>query len=83
MSTIIFFTPGFKTITEACCGLGQYKGWIMCLSPAMACNDASTHIWWDQYHPTDVVNSILADNVWSGLHSTMCYPVTMKDLVKN
>ncbi|XP_074278724.1 GDSL esterase/lipase At5g08460-like isoform X2 [Silene latifolia] len=72
---------GFQVTSDACCGMGMYKGWIMCLSPEMACRNASTHIWWDQYHPTEAVNRILADNVWSGLHSSMCYPMNMKDMV--
>ncbi|KAF5729756.1 hypothetical protein HS088_TW20G00120 [Tripterygium wilfordii] len=72
---------GFNVTTDACCGLGKYKGWVMCLSPEMACSNASNHIWWDQYHPTDAVNAILAENVWSGLHSQMCYPMNLKDMV--
>ncbi|PHT92258.1 hypothetical protein T459_00140 [Capsicum annuum] len=60
---------GFNVTDEACCGLGEYKGWIMCVSPEMACNNASSHIWWDQFHPTSAVNRILADNVWSSLHT--------------
>ncbi|KAG9448259.1 hypothetical protein H6P81_014387 [Aristolochia fimbriata] len=72
---------GFETITDACCGLGRYRGWIMCLSPGMACSNASTHIWWDQFHPTAAVNAIIADNVWSGLHADMCYPMNMRDMI--
>ncbi|GAB2215626.1 hypothetical protein Droror1_Dr00020015 [Drosera rotundifolia] len=72
---------GFRVATDACCGLGKYKGWILCLTPEMACEDASIHIWWDQFHPTDKVNAILADNIWSGLHTEMCYPMNMKDMV--
>ena len=77
----LFVLVGFQVTTEACCGLGKYKGWITCLLPEMACKNASTHIWWDQFHPTDAVNAILADNVWSGLHANMCYPMNMKDMV--
>ncbi|XP_030530393.2 GDSL esterase/lipase 7 [Rhodamnia argentea] len=72
---------GFNFTTDACCGLGKYRGWIMCLSSGMACENASTHIWWDQFHPTAAVNAILADNVWNGLHSRMCYPVNMEEMV--
>ncbi|KAF8379714.1 hypothetical protein HHK36_029159 [Tetracentron sinense] len=72
---------GFEITTDACCGLGQYRGWIMCISPEMACNNASNHIWWDQFHPTEAVNAILADNVWSGLHTKMCYPMNLQDMV--
>ncbi|XP_062146597.1 GDSL esterase/lipase 7 [Alnus glutinosa] len=72
---------GFNVTTDACCGLGKYRGWIMCLSPDMACSNASSYIWWDQFHPTAEVNAILADNVWNGLHTKMCYPMNLKDMV--
>ncbi|PON45196.1 Lipase [Parasponia andersonii] len=72
---------GFNVTTDACCGWGKYKGWIMCLSPEMACSNASNYIWWDQFHPTDAVNAIIADNVWNGRHSKMCYPRNLEDMV--
>uniref|UniRef100_A0A2N9FE35 SGNH hydrolase-type esterase domain-containing protein n=1 Tax=Fagus sylvatica TaxID=28930 RepID=A0A2N9FE35_FAGSY len=72
---------GFNDTTNACCGLGEYRGWILCLSPEMACSNASNHIWWDQFHPTDAVNAILADNVWNGRHTKMCYPMHLEDMV--
>ncbi|KAL0312438.1 UNVERIFIED_CONTAM: GDSL esterase/lipase [Sesamum radiatum] len=72
---------GFNVTTDACCGLGKYRGWIMCISSDMACENASNHIWWDQFHPTDAVNEILADNVWSSLHSTMCYPMNLQEMI--
>ncbi|GFP98059.1 GDSL esterase/lipase at1g71691 [Phtheirospermum japonicum] len=59
----------------------MYNGWIMCISSDMACNNASTHIWWDQFHPTEAVNKILADNVWSGLHTSMCYPMNLQEMI--
>ncbi|KAJ1262068.1 hypothetical protein BS78_09G079000 [Paspalum vaginatum] len=73
---------GFVTTTDACCGLGKYGGLIMCVLPQMACSDASSHVWWDEFHPTDAVNRILADNVWSGQHAKMCYPVDLQQMVK-
>ncbi|KAL0324187.1 UNVERIFIED_CONTAM: GDSL esterase/lipase [Sesamum calycinum] len=72
---------GFNVTTDACCGLGKYRGWIMCISSDMACGNASNHIWWDQFHPTDAVNEILADNVWSSLHSSMCYPMNLQEMM--
>ncbi|XAR55146.1 Triacylglycerol lipase [Bertholletia excelsa] len=72
---------GFNVTTDACCGLGKYRGWIICISPEMACSNASNHIWWDQFHPTDRVNAILADNVWSGLHAEICYPMNLQSMV--
>ncbi|MCH88239.1 GDSL esterase/lipase, partial [Trifolium medium] len=72
---------GFNVTSEACCGFGKYKGWFMCLSPEMACSNASNYIWWDQFHPTDTVNGILAANIWNGEHTKMCYPMHLKDMV--
>uniref|UniRef100_A0A0A9DNX0 GDSL esterase/lipase 7 n=1 Tax=Arundo donax TaxID=35708 RepID=A0A0A9DNX0_ARUDO len=73
---------GFVTTTDACCGLGKYGGLIMCVLPQMACSDASSHVWWDEFHPTDAVNRILADNVWSSQHTKMCYPMDLQEMVK-
>nr|CAD1839255.1 unnamed protein product [Ananas comosus var. bracteatus] len=73
---------GFQTTTDACCGLGKYGGLIMCLVPEMACSNASNHVWWDEFHPTDAVNWIIADNVWSGEHATMCYPMNLQEMTK-
>ncbi|XP_062223488.1 GDSL esterase/lipase 7-like [Phragmites australis] len=73
---------GFVTTTDACCGLGKYGGLFMCVLPQMACSDASSHVWWDEFHPTDAVNRILADNVWSGQHTKMCYPMDLQEMVK-
>lgn len=79
----IFCVPfsGFDVTTDACCGLGKYGGWIMCISSDMACINASNHIWWDQFHPTDAVNEILADNVWSSMHTSMCYPMNLQEMI--
>ncbi|GLT90755.1 hypothetical protein SLE2022_086730 [Rubroshorea leprosula] len=72
---------GFNVTADACCGLGKYKGWIICVSPEMACRNATNHIWWDQFHPTDAVNAILADNVWNSLHTEMCFPMSLEGMV--
>ncbi|KAL2347951.1 hypothetical protein Fmac_001951 [Flemingia macrophylla] len=72
---------GFNVTSDACCGFGNYKGWIMCISSEMACSNASNHIWWDQFHPTDAVNAILSDNIWNSRHTKMCYPMNLEDMV--
>ncbi|KAJ4842439.1 hypothetical protein Tsubulata_043172 [Turnera subulata] len=72
---------GFNVTSDACCGIGKYKGLFLCLSPDMACDNATNHIWWDQFHPTDAVNAILADNVWNSLHAKMCYPMNLMEMV--
>jgi phospholipase/lecithinase/hemolysin len=82
---VFFFCEGhagFLTTTDACCGLGKYGGLFICVLPQMACSDASSHVWWDEFHPTETVNRILAENVWSGEHTKMCYPVDLQEMVK-
>lgn len=72
---------GFETTSDACCGLGKYGGLIMCLLPEMACSDANKHVWWDEFHPTEAVNKILADNIWDGAHINMCHPMNLKTMI--
>ncbi|KAK4407517.1 hypothetical protein Sango_0332700 [Sesamum angolense] len=72
---------GIKDVKNACCGLGKYGGSSGCVSTEMACQDASTHVWWDLYNPTPAVNSLLADSAWSGKPlSSICRPMNVQEL---
>ncbi|KAH7541890.1 GDSL esterase/lipase At1g71250 [Ziziphus jujuba] len=74
-------TYGFEDVNSACCGLGPYGATIGCLSMEMACNEASSHVWWDLYNPTKAVNSLLADSAWFGQpFSGICRPFTIHEL---
>lgn len=35
---------GFNVTTDACCGLGKYKGWIMCFASEIACSNATNPV---------------------------------------
>ncbi|KAG2674284.1 hypothetical protein I3760_13G126500 [Carya illinoinensis] len=73
---------GFEELRSACCGAGLYGAMIGCLSPEMACNQASSYVWWDLYNPTQAVNSLLADSAWSGRpFSDICRPITIEELL--
>ncbi|KAG9138526.1 hypothetical protein Leryth_012876 [Lithospermum erythrorhizon] len=72
---------GFEEAKNACCGIGKFGGMNGCLSTDMACYEASAHIWWDLYNPTQAVNSLLADSVWSGYPlSAISRPLTIQEL---
>ncbi|KAK4419700.1 hypothetical protein Salat_2382900 [Sesamum alatum] len=71
---------GIKDAKNACCGLGRYGGASGCVSTEMACQDASTHVWWDLYNPTPTVNSLLADSAWSG---SICRPMNVQELLSS
>ena len=78
----VFQCTGFEDIKSACCGLGLNGAMIGCISMDIACNEASRHIWWDLFNPTQAVNSNLADSAWSGLPiSNLCRPITIHELV--
>ncbi|KAK7385862.1 hypothetical protein VNO78_31786 [Psophocarpus tetragonolobus] len=72
---------GFEDVKNACCGLGLNGAVIGCVSKDMACDHASTHVWWDLFNPTPAVNEILADAAWSGLPiPDICHPITVHEL---
>ncbi|XP_073272552.1 GDSL esterase/lipase At1g71250-like [Primulina huaijiensis] len=75
---------GIEDVNSACCGLGKYGGMSGCISTDMACQRASTHVWWDLYNPTTTINSLIADSAWSGHPlSAISRPITVQELVSN
>ncbi|BFG35038.1 hypothetical protein CerSpe_213120 [Prunus speciosa] len=73
---------GFEDVKSACCGLGKYGAAIGCLSKDTACEQDTSHVWWDLYNPTKAVNSLLADSAWSGSPlSRICRPTTIQELL--
>ncbi|KAK6164010.1 hypothetical protein DH2020_000874 [Rehmannia glutinosa] len=75
---------GIEDVQNACCGQGKYGGESGCLSTETACNEASTHVWWDLYNPTPAVNSLLAGSAWSGRPlSSICRPITVQQLISS
>lgn len=79
---VFFEYTGFEDTKSACCGLGLNGAMIGCISTEMACNQASSHVWWDLFNPTQAVNSILAEAAWSNQPiPDLCRPLNIHDLV--
>ncbi|KAH7433694.1 hypothetical protein KP509_07G081700 [Ceratopteris richardii] len=57
---------GFATAWTGCCGTGVMEVAIGCnmLTP-LTCKNASTHIFWDSFHPSQAMNKILADSLFN------------------
>ncbi|KMT05012.1 hypothetical protein BVRB_7g171720 isoform A [Beta vulgaris subsp. vulgaris] len=73
---------GFGNARGACCGRGWHGAAAGCDSMEMACNQSSSHVWWDFYNPTEAVNSLLADSAWSGQPlGDICHPIGIQRLV--
>lgn len=58
---------GFTTSSKACCGNGgQLAGIIPCGATSSICNDRYKHVFWDQYHPSEASNIIIAKQLLDG-----------------
>ncbi|KAH7441476.1 hypothetical protein KP509_03G039500 [Ceratopteris richardii] len=56
---------GFTTSLEGCCGSGLVEVAYGCnVMTPFTCTNASTHIFWDSFHPTHAMNKILADSIF-------------------
>ncbi|XP_077216676.1 GDSL esterase/lipase At2g04570-like [Tasmannia lanceolata] len=54
---------GFTNVAVGCCATGSFEMGYMCdrMNP-FTCTDASKYVFWDAFHPTEKMNSIMADN---------------------
>ncbi|KAJ0779469.1 putative triacylglycerol lipase [Helianthus annuus] len=71
---------GFSEIKEACCGNGKLNAEIPCLPISTYCSNRSDHLFWDLYHPTEMVSHMLIDLVYSGSRK-FTLPMNVRDLV--
>ncbi|KAK1317630.1 GDSL esterase/lipase [Acorus calamus] len=53
---------GFENVEEGCCATGMFEMGYLCNSwNPFTCPDANKYVFWDAFHPTERLNSILAD----------------------
>ncbi|KAJ8759534.1 hypothetical protein K2173_007152 [Erythroxylum novogranatense] len=72
-------TYGFSVVDRACCGIGRNQGQITCLPFAVPCPNRNAYVFWDAFHPTEAVNSILAQRAFSGSPRD-CYPINVQQM---
>ncbi|CAA7395039.1 unnamed protein product [Spirodela intermedia] len=51
---------GFNESYEPCCTLGRIRPTLTCTPLSSLCKDRSKYVFWDEYHPTDRANEIIA-----------------------
>ncbi|XP_051126358.1 GDSL esterase/lipase At5g08460-like [Andrographis paniculata] len=73
-------TNGLKVRDRGCCGLGKNRGQITCLPMLVPCSNRQEYVFWDAFHPTQVVNQMLASRAHSGTQSD-CYPLNIQQIV--
>ncbi|KAL5703993.1 hypothetical protein ACHQM5_022476 [Ranunculus cassubicifolius] len=72
---------GFRVRDAGCCGIGRNQGQVTCLPYSVPCFNRNEYVFWDAFHPTEAVNSILARRAYEGPPND-CYPVNLKQLVQ-
>ncbi|XP_010534856.1 PREDICTED: GDSL esterase/lipase At1g71250 isoform X2 [Tarenaya hassleriana] len=70
---------GFSVIDRACCGIGRNQGQITCMPLQYPCPNRTQYVFWDAFHPTQTVNSILARRAFYGPPSDS-YPVNVQQM---
>ncbi|XP_030547901.2 GDSL esterase/lipase 7-like [Rhodamnia argentea] len=70
---------GLTDSTNPCCTT-WWNGTLPCIPLLAPCPDADKRFFWDGYHPTDAVSSIIASRCFSD--TNICSPVSIQDLVK-
>ncbi|GLT30236.1 hypothetical protein SLA2020_050490 [Shorea laevis] len=70
---------GFTVLDRGCCGIGRNLGQITCLPFAYPCANRSQYVFWDAFHPTQAVNTILAGRAFYGPPSDS-YPINIQQM---
>ncbi|PSS19393.1 GDSL esterase/lipase [Actinidia chinensis var. chinensis] len=71
---------GFKVVDKGCCGVGRNNGQITCLPLQQPCEDRSTYLFWDAFHPTEVANIIFGKKSYSSRSQSYAYPINIQHL---
>lgn len=71
---------GFKYANESCCGLGHLRAEFPCSPISGLCFHRADYVFWDAFHPTDALNSILATTQYAG-SPEFVRPVNLKQLM--
>ncbi|EFJ14553.1 hypothetical protein SELMODRAFT_180991 [Selaginella moellendorffii] len=71
---------GYKVGDQACCsGIGKNGAIVFCLRNVTTCDDTSSYVYWDEFHPSSRVYGELADRFWEGSVEDS-YPINVKQL---
>ena len=57
------FNVGFQNSDSPCCSFGRIRPALTCLPASRLCKDRSKYVFWDEYHPTDSANQLIANEL--------------------
>ncbi|KAE8699917.1 GDSL esterase/lipase [Hibiscus syriacus] len=51
---------GFDNADSPCCSLGRIRPALTCTPASTLCGDRTKYVFWDEYHPSDTANELIA-----------------------
>ncbi|XP_076954035.1 GDSL esterase/lipase At1g74460-like [Bidens hawaiensis] len=54
---------GFNNADLPCCSFGKIRPALTCIPASGLCKDRSKYLFWDEYHPSDRANELIADEL--------------------
>jgi phospholipase/lecithinase/hemolysin len=58
---------GFNNSDTPCCSFGRYRPTLSCVAAAKLCRNRKKYLFWDEYHPSDAANLLIANALISTL----------------
>ncbi|XP_022135274.1 GDSL esterase/lipase At1g74460 [Momordica charantia] len=54
---------GFSNSDSPCCSFGRIRPALTCVPASVLCKDRSKYVFWDEYHPSDRANELIANEL--------------------
>ncbi|KAK3027426.1 hypothetical protein RJ639_042066 [Escallonia herrerae] len=54
---------GFSNADSPCCSFGKIRPALTCIPASTLCKDRSKYVFWDEYHPSDSANELIANEL--------------------
>ncbi|XP_073294377.1 GDSL esterase/lipase At1g74460-like [Primulina huaijiensis] len=54
---------GFSNSDSPCCSFGKIRPALTCIPASSLCKDRSKYVFWDEYHPSDGANQLIANEL--------------------
>ncbi|KAL6580215.1 hypothetical protein OROMI_008239 [Orobanche minor] len=54
---------GFSNADSPCCSFGRIRLALTCIPASTLCKDRSKYVFWDEYHPSDSANQLIANEL--------------------
>ncbi|XP_051128754.1 GDSL esterase/lipase At5g45670-like [Andrographis paniculata] len=71
---------GIRVANVACCPVSPQTG--LCLRDSIPCNNRDEYTFWDNFHPTSIVNRAAAARAFRAALFTDAYPVDIRQLAR-